>query len=139
MRKKIVGATENIQLVQPEERDFDFKARIDTGAETCSIHAVDIEVDTPDNPKGKPILFRTTNKDDQSQKVKTNVHSVIIVNTSEGKSRRYKVPLTLKWNGSKKTVLVTLNDRQKMKYHLLIGRNWLCGEYLVDVDRNNDD
>jgi hypothetical protein len=32
-------------------------------------------------------------------------------------------------------VLVNLNDRSAMKYRLLLGRNWLENDYLVDVAR----
>jgi hypothetical protein len=32
-----------------------------------------------------------------------------------------------------KKVLVTLNDREKMKYPLLLGRNFLRNDFLVNV------
>ena len=38
-----------------------------------------------------------------------------------------------------KEVLVTLNNRQHMEYPLLIGRNFLHGDFLVDVELNSDD
>jgi hypothetical protein len=31
-------------------------------------------------------------------------------------------------------VLVTLSDREKMKYPVLLGRNFLRGDFLVDVN-----
>jgi hypothetical protein len=31
--------------------------------------------------------------------------------------------------------MVNLNDRSAMKYRLLLGRNWLENDYLVDVAR----
>jgi hypothetical protein len=48
---------------------------------------------------------------------------------------RYKVWLTLQWNDFRKQVLVTLNDRTHMEYPLLIGRNFLRGDFLVDVEK----
>ena len=54
--KQVVGATETIDVA---EAGLSYKARIDTGAETSSIHAVDIRVDGPGNAKGSPISFRT--------------------------------------------------------------------------------
>ena len=135
-QKKVVGATEVIRI---GEGNLDFKARVDTGAQTCSVHAVDIEVDQSGDPKGKPISFRVVNKDGQSAKVATRVDSVVTVRTAEGSERRYKVPLTFVWNESRKTVLVTLNDRQRMTYRVLLGRNWLRRDFLVDVDMNNED
>jgi hypothetical protein len=35
-------------------------------------------------------------------------------------------------------VLVTLNDRTSMDYPLLVGRNFLHGDFLVDVDMDKD-
>jgi hypothetical protein len=118
---------------------MDFKARVDTGARTSSIHAEAIMVDTSDNPHGQPISFLLVNKLGQSHKIETRVASVVNVKTSEGSEIRYKVPLTLIWNDSSKTVLLTLNDRKAMRYRLLLGRNWLHEDFIVDVDKNNKD
>ena len=132
--KQIVGATEVISIAEAE---MDFKARVDTGARTSSVHAEAIMVDTSDNPQGQPISFLLVNKSGQSRKIETRVASVVNVKTSEGSEIRYKVPLTLIWNDSSKTVLLTLNDRKAMRYRLLLGRNWLHGDFIVDVDKNN--
>lgn len=134
--KQIIGATEVIQV---EEDELSFKARVDTGAKTSSIHAEDIEVDLSGDPRGKPIAFYLVNKEGQSIKVETQVASVVKIRNSELSEHRYVVPLLMKWNHSRKTVLVTLNDRKKMKYRLLLGRNWLHGDFIVDVDKNNED
>ena len=113
---------------------------MDTGAETCSVHAVDINVDSSEeDPKGIPISFRIVNKNGQSRQINTRVASSVTVKTAEGKERRYTVPLTVKWHDSEKKILFTLNDRLTMAYHILLGRNWLRGSFLVDVEKNNDD
>ncbi len=136
VHKQIVGATEVIHI---EEANLSFIARVDTGAKTSSIHAKKIKVDPSDNPKGKPISFYLVNKKGQSKIIETQIASVATIKTSEGSERRYKVLLTLKWKNSKKSILVSLNDREKMEYGLLLGRNWLHKDFLVDVDRNNED
>lgn len=134
--KQIVGATE---VVFVEDADLSFKARVDTGAKTSSIHAENIEVDISGDPRGKPISFDLVTKEGLSRKIETRVSSVIKVRTSETAEHRYVVPLLMKWNDSKKSILVTLNDRTKMEYRLLLGRNWLHGDFIVDVDKNNED
>ena len=134
--KQIVGDTE---VVFVEEANLSFKARVDTGAKTSSIHAENIELDLSGDPRGKPISFDLVTKEGLSRKIKTRVSSVIKVRTSEMAEHRYVVPLLMKWNDSSKTVLVTLNDRRKMKYRLLLGRNWLHGDFIVDVDKNDED
>ncbi len=134
--KQIAGDTEVVFI---EDANLSFKARVDTGAKTSSIHAENIELDLSGDPRGKPISFDLVTKEGLSRKIKTRVSSVIKVRTSEMAEHRYVVPLLMKWNDSSKTVLVTLNDRTKMKYRLLLGRNWLHGDFIVDVDKNNED
>ena len=134
--KQIVGATEVVE-VQPA--GLRFKARIDTGAKTSSIHAESIEVDLSGEPQGKPIAFKLINRQGQSRRVDTHIVRMITVKTSEGSEMRYAVPLTINWKNSSKTVLVTLNNRKHMQYGLLLGRNWLQGDFVVDIAINSDD
>ena len=135
-RKQVVGATEVVLI---EEANLSFKARVDTGAKTSSIHAENIKIDLSGDPRGKSISFYLVTKEGLSRKIETRVSSVVKVRTSEMSEHRYVVPLLMKWNDSRKTVLVTLNDRTKMEYRLLLGRNWLHGDFIVDVDKNNED
>jgi hypothetical protein len=48
--------------------------------------------------------------------------------------KRYIIELVVSWKNVNKTVEVNLRDRSRMNYKLLIGRNWLSGDFLVDVD-----
>ena len=134
--KQVVGATELIEIGTPKIR---FKARVDSGAKTSSIHAENIVVDLHADPRGKPISFDLVNKEGHSQRIESHIVKQIKVKTSEGSEMRYAVALLMIWNKDSKTVLVTLNDRNSMHYRLLLGRNWLRGDYIVDVDINNDD
>ena len=105
-------------------------------AKWSSINATDIVVNNDiSDPKGQPISFRVLSRSAKSQPIQTQIHSVIKIRTSEGSDRRYMVPLTLKWQGITKKVLVNLNDRSRMSYKLLLGRNWLSGDFIVDVDK----
>lgn len=135
-KKQIVGATEVVLLTDANLR---FVARVDTGAKTSSVHAENIEVDPSGDPRGKPISFHLVTREGQSIKVETRVISVVRVKNSEQSERRYVVPLLVKWNDSERTVSVTLNDRKSMDFRLLLGRNWLHGHYIVDVDKNHED
>lgn len=134
--KQTVGATE---IVFIEDAHLSFKARIDTGAKTSSIHAEKIEVDSSDDVRGKAISFYLVDREGRSRKVETRVVSIVKVKTSEHSEYRYVVPLIVKWNDSRKTVHVNLNNRKSMNYHLLLGRNWLQGDFIVDVDLNSED
>jgi hypothetical protein len=56
------------------------------------------------------------------------------VRSAKGREKRYMVWLTLTANGLSKKILANLRDRSQMKYKLLMGRDWLAQDFLVDVD-----
>lgn len=142
--KKIVGATARIKEVSS---GLTFAARIDTGAASCSIHTEKWEIKNPSktasNNVGKSIRFLIANGEGESEWVETIVASRVRVKSSvqddDDYHGRYKVRLTLECDGVKKEVLVSLTDRTNMEYPLLIGRNYLRGDFLVDVEKESDD
>ena len=83
---------------------------------------------------GKTIRFRMKNQDGESEWLKSRIAEVSLVKTSVDQEQRYKVLLTLRLYEVKKKVLVTLNDRSHMKYPMLLGRNFLRGDFVVDVE-----
>jgi len=123
-----------------KESGFEYKARVDTGAKTCSIHATKVKI-TDLNKKsmlkniGKKISFELESTDGKTKRVTTTIADTVRVKTtnSDAIQRRYKVWLTLVHGDVERRVHVTLNDRSHMEYPLLIGRNLLCGTFLVDV------
>ncbi len=133
--KRIVGQLEYIQV---EQAELAFLTRIDTGAATTSMHAFDLKVDNDagemDKNIGKMLTFTTMNEGKAFHTGKAKIVDVTGIRNSQGREDRYVVELDLKWHGETKTVRVNLRNRTKMDYKLLIGRNWLSGDYLVDVD-----
>lgn len=142
--KQIIGAT---AVLTEESSGVPFAARVDTGAASCSLHVEKIEIEDeakkPLDNIGKPIRFRIKNEKGRTAWVEAKISGVVRVRSSTLKDgefdRRYKVPLTLSLGDFSKEVLVTLNDRTDMKYPLLIGRNYLRRDFLVDVDIDNRD
>jgi len=135
----IVGATEKIHV---KEAALDFLARIDTGARTTSIHATEVVCKDPSPNKkadiGKPISFLVTNEQGEQQRIETTITEVTEVRNAQGVETRYAVPMTLQWQGNTKQINVNLRDRSAMSYKLLIGRDWLSGNCVVNVDVNQD-
>lgn len=115
-----------------------FPARVDTGATTCSIHYEEMQIeDAAENPAdniGKRIRVLIKNTDGKEEWITTKIVEHVTVRTSTDDEQRYKVPLKLRWQDVEKQVLVTLKDREKMKYPLLLGRNFLRGDFVVDVN-----
>jgi len=130
--KQMVGAVETITIMQA---GINVAARIDTGAASCSLDATDIHPLKP-LPDGKQQLsFVISNNAGDKRQLTAVVDSIVRIRNAEGSSMRYKVPLTVNWHGRSKTVLFTLTSRRNMHYRALLGRNWLYGDYIVDVSR----
>lgn len=136
--KRIIGAAAKITEANS---GIEFMARVDTGAATCSIHVEDLEIEN-ESPKrlenvGKNVRFLLKGPHGESKWVETKIVAAVRVKSSALKNgdfdRRYKVRLPLQWKDFRKEVRVTLNDRAEMAYPLLIGRNFLRGDFLVDV------
>jgi len=129
----------SVVAVGEAETEMQFFARVDTGAKTCSLHTVEKKV--VDGSKfmednvGKLLRFRIENHDGVSKWLERIIAEVRKIRTSEGEETRYLVPMALKCNNVEREVLVSLNDRSRMSYPMLLGRNFLAGTFVVDVAR----
>ena len=138
-QKKVIGPT---AVVEEAESDIVFAARVDTGATTSSIHVEECKVESA-APKmeenvGKKIRFKIKNPKGESEWLEREIAEISTIKTSEQEEVRYKVPITLNVKDVKKRVLVSLNDRSHMTYPVLLGRNFLQGDFVVDVDLENE-
>ncbi len=131
--KAMIGPT----AVFTVEDGSEFLARIDTGAAQTSINTTAIEVvgeseNSQDNI-GKTIHFTITDANNQSRQLTSTIARIVTINAPQGREVRYVVPLKLTWNGETRTIGVNLRDRGKLTYKLLVGRNWLNNNAVVDV------
>ena len=137
---RLIGATATVTEVST---GLPFDARVDTGATSCSIHYEKMKIedasDDPDENVGKPVKFLVKNQEGETQWIEAKIVGHVVVRTSEKSDDRYKVRLKLRCEDVEKKVLVTLNDRQAMNYPLLLGRNFLSGDFLVNVAQDNGD
>lgn len=143
-KKRIIGATAKILMLDKSGNRL-FSARVDTGAKSCSLHVEEMTIVNEEEGFkkniGKIVKFKVRNGNEETGWIERRIKKYVLVRTSGNEERRYKVQLTLSWNGGavEKKVLVTLNDRNGMEYPLLLGRNFLKSDFLVDVDLDNDD
>lgn len=112
-------------------------ARIDTGATTSSLNAVDIKRFERD---GKSWVFFTVVNKALNQKMafeKPVNRTVLVKRHGEESLRRVVVKLQVRLG--EKTLLreFSLTDRSTFDYPVLIGRNVLSGLFVVDVSRKN--
>lgn len=119
-----------------------FSARVDTGAAVTSIHCppdwVEIQ-DAAEDPWeniGKWVRLRVENLRGEEAWVETRIADYSEVRSANGAEYRYRVRLPLRLDGIEKEAIVNLNDRSRMTYRMLLGRDFLAGDFVVDVSRS---
>lgn len=124
--KIIIGQTAEVYVT---EGKMNFLGRVDTGAATTSINAQDIEVE------GDTVSFTMINQEGKTFRFKSPIEKESLVKNAEAQEKRYHIYLTLVYDKLSKKVLVNLNDRSTSNFKILLGRNWLSKDFLVDVDK----
>lgn len=131
--KSIISGVEDFTLAE----DFNLTARIDTGAASTSINATDIKVlnssQKMTNNVGKLVNFTMTNSNGKSKRITAPIVQVVEINNAIGVEYRYKVQMKIQWNDRVQMLDVNLKDRSKLTYKMLIGRDWLSNNAIVDT------
>lgn len=111
-----------------------FSARIDTGAKTSSIYAVDIETFERDGKSwARFIILNPAEDKEYPLEMEVSRTARIKQKGEEESVRRYKVALDFTIGEITKRLNVNLADRSGFKYPVLIGRDFLKGSAVVDV------
>lgn len=130
-RPQIIGERE-WALVEPG--DLVLEARIDTGAETSSIHAKNIQLIEKDGKRW--VRFDLPNPQTGAAiALERRLHRRILVKQKTGgdSDRRYVVRMWLTLGNTRTWVDVSLSNRDEFELPLLIGRNMLMDNFAVDV------
>lgn len=108
-----------------------FHAKLDTGAETSSINAINTEFFERDNRRWA--RFTLSNRDNKSVTIEAKVIREASIKRHYEKSQvRPVIMLDICIGDVRKTEEVNLVDRSKLQYQLLIGRNFLRGDLAID-------
>jgi len=133
--KTILGQSEWVYIAALKGS---YKGRIDTGATTSSISALDIEPFERDGEKW--VRFNLADDDGKEKKlIESKIERVVKIvqstGTEESKERRFVVKLHVRIGDLDQETEFTLTDRQHMEYSVLIGRTFLQDVILVDVSK----
>jgi hypothetical protein len=133
--KLMVGQLEQVWL---QNLQLALPARIDTGAETASLDARNIEVFERNGRRWVrfEILHPETGDAIQMERKLKRMVAIIQSNTTESE-RRPVIKLGVTIGHISQTAEFTLSDRSHLDYQLLIGRNILQDVMLVDVSQSN--
>ena len=110
-------------------------AKVDTGADTSSLNAADLEVR---KSGGKSVVrFTVTSREGKSQTFERRVRRFSRIKRHGAESvRRPVIVLGMCIGKLYREVEVNLAKRSRFKYQMLIGRNFLAGHALVDASKS---
>jgi hypothetical protein len=130
--KIIIG---RVEWIETEDGKARFKARVDTGAQTNSLHAFNIKEKSINNKDY--VEFETVDSDNKiASFVEPVIKKSLVKSTSGEMDARYVIEMSFRLGGRIIKTNVNLNDRATLKHKFLIGRNLLIGDYLVDVSQS---
>ena len=132
--KVIAGWIEKISLV---EQPLTIKAKLDTGAKTSSIHAINVEQFK--NNDERWVRFDLLLKDENDKQHTIHMETpkarrVRIKNTDGDHDRRAVVELEICFDGRKHVTEFTLANRAEYIYDVLLGREFLQGIAVIDPE-----
>lgn len=133
--KLIIGQIENIFMDPPGAV---YKARIDTGADTASLDAREVqsfERDGEDWVRFKMPLPGRTDLVDVERRVSRFVR--ILQSSTDDSERRPVIKMRIVIGTVERLAEFTLSDRQHLEFPILIGRNVLKDTLVVDVSRSD--
>lgn len=136
-KRRLVGWREWVGL--PALNIPSLRAKVDTGARTSALHAVDV---TPLTLNDTPCVSFAI-PEEQIDGLNTVFHTAPVrdhrsVRGSTGASQeRYVIAMPLHIGRRTFTIEITLSDRTEMDFPMLLGRNALrLGRYVVDPGRS---
>ena len=132
--KLLIGWNEYVDL--PEWGILGLRAKLDTGAKSSALHVENIELRPHGRVRFDVMLHRE--KRDRRVHVEAPVSRRARVRSSSGHmTLRYFVMAPLRLGPVHVEVEVSLVDRQRMLYRMLLGRSALAHHFLIDVSRQN--
>ena len=134
MHLPIVGEVEWIQV---EPAGLRLEARIDTGADTTSIHAENIQLL---EKEGRRYVRFDLEDPETGERMpqELRLRRQVLIKQHEGEpERRYVVRMWLTLGEMRHRVDVNLSDRDVFEFPLLVGRNFLLDAAIVDVSRSH--
>ena len=134
--KKIIGWRESVSL--PKFKIKAIKVKVDTGARTSSLHAVELEKYIR---SGKEyIKFKVYPEQGNTKKAVTCTSQILEyrkVKSSNGQSELRPVILTqVQLLDEEWEIEITLTNRDEMGFRMLLGRSSIKKRFLVDAGRS---
>lgn len=132
--KEVIGSIEWLYMNPPGRH---YRARVDSGAETSSLSAQDIEEFERDGKDWVRFTFQHDSEDEPVAIELPIVRTALIRQVaSDEAERRVVVEMDIRLGDRLQSTEFTLTDRSRMTYPVLLGRAFLMDLYVVDVARS---
>lgn len=129
--KVIAGWIEKVRIL--DIRDEPIKAKLDSGANTSSIHAIDVKQFERDGDDW--VRFTFVDKDGAKKELERPiVRGVKIKDLGGDADRRPVIELDMCFDGRVHKTQFTLSDRSGFNYRILLGRRFMKGVAVIDPD-----
>jgi hypothetical protein len=135
--QKVIGQSVSVGI--GETRSLQYRAKVDTGAESSSLHAFDIRVH--DVKEGKRLVpyvrYKTIDDQGRVHQFNKRVSRIDDVKNSNGTTIRYYVMERVWLHGVAYDIEMNLTNRKDMTFKFLLGKNMLrMGELFVDPNKD---
>ncbi len=126
-----VGWREKIRLPELSKRMI--KAKMDTGAKSSALHVSDLSIELEDGQEIANFTIWVGRKSKLTPiKLRVPVFTTMRIKSSNGSvEERPTIRTNLEINGRIWPINITLTDRSKMKYRMLIGRDAMADNLRV--------
>jgi hypothetical protein len=136
-RPTLLGWQERLDL--PEWKLRRIRVKIDTGARTSALDAVGYELFEEDGKLMARLRLALSHKHpDRLKVVQTPVLKLVVVSNSGGiREQRPLVETMIRLGPVTKRIRLTITNRASMRFRMLLGREALCDDFLVDPSKKN--
>lgn len=129
--KRVVGWVEKVKLLPGK---LTIHAKLDTGAESASLHASDVEDFEKDGRTW--VRFKVRNRYGETATIEKELVRTAFIKRHSGKDqKRAVIRMGICLADTFMEADVNLVDRAHFDYQMLIGRNFLAGNVLLDPSR----
>ena len=133
-QKFTIGRSEYIEFI--DWGIVGLLAKVDTGARTSALHVEDL-VELPDAEVQFRVILNMQ-RDAPSVIVRAPISRWAKVRSSSGHfSKRCFVRTRVRIGPIEKDIEISLDSREKMQYRMLLGRQALASEFVVDVSKRH--
>ncbi len=120
----------------PEWKGVRLRAKLDTGAKSSAIHAEEFEVVRHPSTISRPVnevLHFKIKVATRYQWVSAPILEYKNVKNSGGKiEERPFIEAQIQVMGRRERIVMSVTNREKMRFPILLGRSFLAGKFLVD-------